>query len=405
MVNFEDMTKDKLDTEKISDAENEKLKTPEEAESSVEFAEKVLDDVDEETARVLDMGGETLETTQGLDSNDPERGKVENETREVADEAAENMDETKEGIDETVGSESDRRIKDWERMDDDLKKEEIEKYKEGLKGDAEAILAKGESIEECIEKLRKETEEFAIERAAAAMKIREQLNGADSKLGGIEQGEAREMIRELAKNAKDNLNVAKLDYLLRTEEDLMSTHKDKEITIENLEEMADDLESLENFLIELEGLSEGMKIEAKEEVKSFVKKLKEFCDKHPEIIYVLAAAGVFMAAAFLLSAIGEAVPAWLTKELITVGAAVGVSAIGTGALGAYLCKEHGERLKEYGKIAAGGVIGAGILGLGWLLNKEKWEKFMKGASKADYPDWYHFMKELFGLKEDETSKS
>ena len=98
---------------------------------------------------------------------------------------------------------------------------------------------------------------------------------------------------------------------------------------------------------------------------------------------------------------------WLTKELAVAGAGAGAGAIVTGAGMAYLLsnKKHGDRLKEIGKTGLGSIIGAGILGLGWLLNEENWDKFMKGVSKVDYPDWYKSLKTLFGLNENETSKS
>ncbi len=340
--------------------------------------------------------------------NSLEANKIREEGGGIVDKAVESGDKAKEEIDEIVDGERADRIKEWEEeKDSKKKKKEIEDYKAKL--EAENLLAEGESIEDRIKELREEVTKLAKEEGKAAVKLGEQLSVADSKLEGIGQEEARKAISDLAENAKNNLNVAKLDYLLRTEEDLMSTHKDKEITIENLEEMANDLENLENFLVEFKRMSDADKKEAQKEIKAYYEVVKKLM-KDPKVLGILIASGVLLGLAALFLATGMPVPEALgiTAEQAALGIALGVSALGTGVVGGYLFsnKEQRERLKEYGKIAAGGVIGAGILGLGWLLNEEKWDKFMRGASKESYPAWYHFFKELFGLpKEGETSKS
>jgi len=336
--------------------------------------------------------------------NVPKVVEVGEENRDIISESKNAEKSLKEGtnkvvIEEYPRSESDIRREKWEKeTSDGDKEEEIKKYKNKI--EAENLLAEGESIESRIKKLEEETIKFAKERAAAAIKF----SADTSKLEGVGQEEAREMIKKLAENAKDNLNVAKLDYFLRTEEDLMSTHKDKEITIENLEEMAGDLENLESFLKEFERMSEGAKEEAQEEVKAFYGLIKKLM-KDPKVLGVLIASGVLLGLAALFLATGMPVPEALgiTAEQAALGALTVSTLAGTGYL--LLSKEQRERAKEVGKIAAGSVIGAGILTLGWLLNKEKWEKFIKGVSKENYPDWYHFFRGLFGLNEEEKSKS
>ena len=393
-----------MEMKTTEDTKDRTPETPEEVESPVESAEKVLDDVNEETGEVLGVDEETLKTAQELDGDDPGRKEVEDGTREVASKTVESRDEAKEEIDEIVGSESDRRREEWKNeTDKDKKKEEIERYREGLKGDAEAILAEGESIEDCIKRLREDLTEFASKTAEAAGKLEGQTEG-------LGQEEAREAIRDLAKSTKNNLDVAKLNYLLIPEVDLLDKHKDKEITIENLEEMANDLENLENFLVEFEGKSEEKKKEAQEEALAFADLVIKLA-KDPRTLEILKVAGVIVGVLTILTALGlggHALFAGVAALGITTEQAAIGTALGAAAVGGYLfsSKEQRERAKEYGKIAAGGVIGAGILGLGWLLNEEKWDKFMKGASKENYPAWYHFFKELFGLpKEGETSKS
>jgi len=142
-------------------------------------------------------------------------------------------------------------------------------------------------------------------------------------------------------------------------------------------------------------MSEEDKEKTQEEVKTFLKKIKEFLDKHPEIIYIIAAAGIVEGLMLFCNAVGIAV-------VVT-----GAGAIVAGGGLAYLLKnkEHRERLKEWGKAGAGSALGAGILAAGCLFNEEKLEKFVKGISKADYPDWYKAARGLFGLNESETSKS
>jgi len=234
--------------------ENKDQEALEEKESSAnEVAGEVLGNIGKETGEVFDAGGETLKTTEKLDGDDPERKRIEGETQEIKDEVIKSGDEAREGVDEIAESESEKRIRDWDETDDNKKKEEIESYEEILrvKLEKDNLLAEGESIEDQIEELKKRTEEFAKKKAAMAMKVQEQCADAE-KMEGIEQGEAREMIKDLARNAKDNLNIGRLKWFSQFEADnfgdLMNEHKVREVTMENLEEMADDLENLENFL-------------------------------------------------------------------------------------------------------------------------------------------------------------
>ena len=368
-------------------------------ETGSEISGKVDEKVDEVKGGDQEIGS----SLHGDDSLDAD--KIRGESGRVVDEAVESGDEAKEGVDGIVGSESDRKIEKWNKKNPDDKKEDIEKYRRGL--EEENLLAGEESIEDRIEELRGEIEEFAARRAEAAMKVRESLSGVDTpKLEGIEQEEAKEMIRELAESARNDLDIAKLDYLLIPEADLMDTHKDKEITIENLQEMADDLEGLENFLIEFEAMSEADKKRAQEEIIAFAEKIEKFYNKHPEIFYILAAAGVIVGLKLLFIAAGIAVsawPVWLTKEVL-VASTVGAGMIAGGAYH-FIKKENRERLGKLIGGGAGALAGVGILGLSWLLDKEKWDKFVKGISKEGYPDWYKASVTFFGLEENETSKS
>ena len=132
--------------------------------------------------------------------------------------------------------------------------------------------------------------------------------------------------------------------------------------------------------------------------------------KDPRTLEILKAAGVIVGVLTILTALGLGGHVLFTGVaalgITTEQAALGAG-LGTLAVGGYLFsnKEQRERLKEVLKTGAGIGAGAIILGLSKVFNEKLWEDFVKGASKADYPDWYKFAKRFFGLGETETSKS
>ena len=398
------------------ETESEQTEVLEDTESFVDFAGKVSERARTEIKELSKEEEEILEMMEKL-GDSAEKKEIENEIQKIADELSKIEEESElfKIVNEEMQSmelnslfenaRNKKRIEDWEKeYSDEEKKEEIGNYKEKLKGELERedLLAEGEDIKDRIEELRKETEEFAKKKAEAAKKIGDSV----SELEGFEQGQgqeqAREMIKDLAEHARNNLNVAKLKWVLEGEEpdfgDLMDTHKDREITIENLQEMADDLEKLNDYLEKFEAMSKEAKEEAREEMEEFLKWLKE----HPEIIGILAAAGALKGIELFLTAMGMGIPPWLP---VAIESAIPLAVGLIGLRHVLKNKEQRERLKEFGKGALGGALGGILLLGGWLLDEKNRDEAMEAISGTKLPSWYHSWKKILGLGTEETGKS
>ena len=298
-------------------------------------------------------------------------------------------------------SEATKRINEWKGVDKDKKREEMEIYKNRL-------VEETRDIEKNIEKLRKELEENLEKRSEAAEKLDEQLKGG-AEISGLEMFE-REKIKEASRVNmiinENNLNIAKLEYLAKLSgtgdnfDNLMDGHKGEEISIEELEIMADDAKYYCDYL---ENMKEGEEEEAQEEVRGLLGRFGDAIRNDPELRKKLIAAGII--ATLLVLAAGVGLGAVAAAELLGIDSALEALAWG-GAIASIgvLIKERkmiGKALLGGGKMGFGGAL----MLASWMLDEENRDKVVKAASGLNFPSWYVAWKEFLGLGKENESKA
>ena len=376
---------------------------------------KKIDIYKDQEQKSADNGQETLDEEQSPKSVEEELPKIDN--KEGERETEETEEETMEEVEQRYKNERNEEVKEWrergenenEEESKERKEEDIKMYKEKMERETERLLKEKETAEECIERLKEEIEAAIMERSRAAEKVQNELeSGVDVlELSVFDQQEARKALGELITINRNNLNIAKLEYLLEAKKDglgdLMDNHREREFTIEALERMAEEVSGLEMYAKELEEMGEAEKKEAQEEVLGFIEKLKKMKEENPEAYKALKRAGAIIGLLALAAALGMggmAALGWLEaeavvgiggKEVLMLGAAGGAVISGR-----YLWKHKEKVAKGMGTVAGMGVGGLFMLA-SYLLDEKRRDDFMKKASGADLPWWYY---SLVSNKED-----
>ena len=388
------------------------------SESSGEVEDEILGKVYNGIDKVEDGDREIKSTLQGAGGS-LEAVETKRKSEEIVEEAEKAGNIMEDGIDEITGnvkddagsaeeeiekdkqdyeSETTKRINAWhEEKDYNKKREEMERYKRGL-------IEEAKTIEGDIEDLKKELKENIGKRSEAAKELIGQLNGGVeiSELGMFEREEVKKAFGEVAVICKNNLNIAELKYLEEFSDakgnfdSLMNEHKEKEINIEQLRIMADDMREAYEYL---KKIKEGEEGEAQEEVRGILGRIGEAIRNDPELKKKLIAAGI-IAALFAVAA-GVGLGAVTVAKLLGISAAE-VFVYGAGAIisGGVLLKKR-KVIKEALKGGGGIAFGGACIAMSWF-NEENRDRAVKGLSGLNFPSWYVAWRDILLGKENES---
>jgi hypothetical protein len=298
---------------------------------------------------------------------------------------------------------SDTELKEWQEKSEQEKKEEIENKKKEV---SEKVKIEKENLEDRMKEIENSFQESIAKRLAEARKLEEFFKNPEA--SGVEGKFDLESMKESLSNSgefvKCLLEIEEIKYLIESEKDelgnLMETHKERDITMREYEEL---LELLEEFRDKVENFERLEEEQKKEIAEGLFVKLKEIYEKNPALFKKLVAIGVIASAAGLLCAAGSAVLASSlysmvagigSKEIIIGGAVLG-GAAGIGTL-IYLYKK--------GKVARGDLKKAGstllafplagiAMALAYLTNGKNWDKWMERLTGQKVPEWARSVEE------------
>ena len=297
---------------------------------------------------------------------------------------------------------TDKRIKEWENKSDEEKVEVVKEKKIGLEKDLredvkvpEDVMGEMGKLKDYQKELREKNREFIEEREDIMKKIQSQLDGGVdiSNLDLGDRSEFKNVLSSFRNVTKNTLDIEKMDYYLEAGEnelgDLLDTHEDREIAMESLEEIMGQIGKFEEYLKELESMTEKQLEIAKEEVRGLLDKLNDIYKKNPELFKKLLAAGVVIGVLILAAVVLGPGAAGAFEWASTVGLE-GISTGISGATGA--TKALLGCIGKGGAMTTGAIVGGGLFlkALSWISDGKNRDDLAKKLCGTDLP-WYAYL--------------
>jgi hypothetical protein len=292
---------------------------------------------------------------------------------------------------------SDVELKEWQEKSEQEKKEEIENKKKEV---SEKVKIEKENLEGKMKEIENSFRENIARRLAEARKLEEFFKNPEASdvEGKFDLERMKESLSNSGEFVEYLLEMEEIEYLMESEKDelgnLMETHKERDITMREYEEL---LKLLKEFQVKIESFERLEEEQKKEIAEGLFAKLKNIYEKNPALFKKLAAIGVIASAAVLLYAAGSAV---LASSLYSMGVEIGAKEIiiggaiagGAGGIGAlaYLYKKGkitGEGLKKAGSTLLAFPLGGIATALAYLTNGKNWDKWMERITGQKVPEW------------------
>lgn len=293
------------------------------------------------------------------------------------------------------------RLENWNMKNVDEKKDVINNEKDNL---ADKLREKNKDNAQMTQRLnpeffkkkeeiikyQKELEEssrlmFEANKNSLAM-IKGQLDGSidTANLDIDSRGELERSLSAFSAIANNILDIERLDYISSSLDNdlggLPDSHEERKIQMEVLEERIQDIKKMEDYLKEYERLTEKQKELLKDELVSFIDRIKG----NKKLLRTLAKAGILVSIAVLASVIlGPAAgPLIQSLEIQDIGLHVASGVIATAI---YHRKEAMNVLKKGTSLASLGAMSAGLILS--IFTSENMDNFAERITGKKLPGW------------------